>query len=34
MDDVHGAQLKKVTFEQIDQKKLLYTQKSTDIKVN
>ncbi|MFC5282945.1 glycoside hydrolase family 28 protein [Pedobacter alpinus] len=33
MDDVHGALLKKVTFEQIDQKKLLYTQKSTDIKV-
>jgi hypothetical protein len=34
MDDVHGALLKKVTFEQIDQKKLIYTQKSTDIKVN
>lgn len=34
MDDVHGAQLKKVTFKQIDQKKLLYTQKSTNIKVD
>ncbi|MEO5912135.1 MAG: glycosyl hydrolase family 28 protein [Pelobium sp.] len=34
MDDVQGAQLKKVTFEQIDQKKLLFTQKSTDIKVD
>lgn len=34
MDDVHGAQLKKVTFEQIGQKKLLHTYKSTDVKVN
>ncbi len=33
MDDVHGAQLKKVTFEQIGQKKLLHTYKSTDIEV-
>lgn len=34
MDDVHGAQLKKIVFEQIGQKKLLYTYKSTDVTVN
>jgi polygalacturonase len=31
MDDVHGAQLKKVTFEQAGQKKLMHTYKSTGI---
>jgi polygalacturonase len=34
MDDVHGASLKKVTFEQIDQKKLIHTYKSTNVTVN
>lgn len=34
MDDVHGAQLKKVTFEQPGQKKLLHTYKSTNVTVN
>jgi hypothetical protein len=34
MDDVQGAQFKKVTFEQIDQKKLLHTYKSTNVTVN
>lgn len=34
MDDVHGAELKKVTFQQIDQKKLLHTYKSTKVNVN
>lgn len=34
MDDVHGAQLKKVTFEQPGQKKLLHTHKSTNVTVN
>jgi hypothetical protein len=33
MDDVHIAHLKKITFEQIGQKKLLHTYKSTDIAV-
>jgi len=34
MDDVHDAQLKKITFEQINQKKLLHTYKSTNVTVN
>ncbi|WP_243732202.1 glycoside hydrolase family 28 protein [Pedobacter duraquae] len=34
MDDVHDAQLKKITFEQINQKKLLYAYKSTNVTVN
>jgi len=33
MDDVQGAELKKITFEQIDQKKLLHTHKSTGVTV-
>jgi hypothetical protein len=33
MDDVHDAQLKKVTFEQIGQKKLIHTHKSTNVTV-
>jgi len=33
MDDVHVAHLKKITFEQIGQKQLLHTYKSTDIVV-
>ncbi len=34
MDDVHNALLKKIKFEQIEQKKLLYTYKSTNVTVN
>ena len=34
MDDVHGAQLKKVTFDQAGQTKLMYNYKSTGINVN
>ncbi len=33
MDDVHGGALKKVTFEQIGQKKLIHTHKSTNVTV-
>lgn len=33
MDDVHEAQLKKISFEQIGQKKLLHTYKSTGVTV-
>lgn len=33
MDDVQGAELKKITFEQIGQKKLMHTHKSTGITV-
>ena len=34
IDDVHGAQLKKVTFDQVGQTKLMYNYKSTGITVN